>query len=718
MDLPPLFVTDKSTPPTDLSTRTTYQAYAPYTQAPDTTTNDNVDREEKHSPAKQSHAPAKHSSKSKAVKGKPKAPSVLEVQAQDVPGPAPDTGLPSPRPLAEHPVHTGILPIIPSQSPTTLTVPPVTLALASGLSALPPLTALATRASRSPIPTPSLAEVPNDPSRALGANQPDHDTDKGPSHTQIVVAVLVSVGIIFMFLSVLVFWRWRNRPRKRTCPTPSLPIFQDPFTDQDLKVDDESLFGGKDNDSSIARPPSNGIYPWVQYTPRPSEGLAAAKSKSPLPNLPSKEPLAAPKSALISDKPVNPVHVKLPAKTSTYNEPPANPPVQQMQTALTRAAHRVSAMSMSIYPTSPQSNAGIGIAIGGASPLTGDGTPMLNRKPSRERAAAKDRQSFRHSLGATEYRDIYGGAQATSPLLQPPAPTAAPPMSRASQRRSMFTPASGPGRARVQPGYTPGAATATLRASSTVAGITTLARPPGTRASLLAQHCEPTYVLPPLSPALKSDARRERDTRALTSALGLATPSAPAYAHAHEPAYLFSPAATLHPDDSITLAGDRELGDRRRSFASRPAPPLPPVPSSTPAPTPTHHRAQSEAPMSPGTEASARLGNLMLAEFTASMASLPSARIVGAAPPAHQGAQGQGQAKTRAGVPRKNVSGSRADDRPPRVPSPPPLPSLAQMAMAHANPEAYDDYRSPTYSIYGLYETERRSRAQGAPTDF
>ena len=46
---------------------------------------------------------------------------------------------------------------------------------------------------------------------------------------------------------------------------------------------------------------------------------------------------------------------------------------------------------------------------------------------------------------------------------------------------------------------------------------------------------------------------------------------------------------------------------------------------------------------------------------------------------------------------------NRTDDRPPRVPSPPVLPSLAQMAMAHTNGQEYGDYRSPTYSLYGLY---------------
>ena len=45
------------------------------------------------------------------------------------------------------------------------------------------------------------------------------------------------------------------------------------------------------------------------------------------------------------------------------------------------------------------------------------------------------------------------------------------------------------------------------------------------------------------------------------------------------------------------------------------------------------------------------------------------------------------------GHPVTNTSAGLSGDKPPRVPSPPILPSLAQMA----------DYRSPTYSFYGLY---------------
>ncbi|KAJ8586086.1 hypothetical protein M405DRAFT_844106 [Rhizopogon salebrosus TDB-379] len=56
-------------------------------------------------------------------------------------------------------------------------------------------------------------------------------------------------------------------------------------------------------------------------------------------------------------------------------------------------------------------------------------------------------------------------------------------------------------------------------------------------------------------------------------------------------------------------------------------------------------------------------------------------------------------------VQRKTNMRQQMKDNPPRVPSPPPLPSLA-----HKNPEAHNDYHSPTYSIYGLYGGDRISR--------
>jgi len=69
----------------------------------------------------------------------------------------------------------------------------------------------------------------------------------------------------------------------------------------------------------------------------------------------------------------------------------------------------------------------------------------------------------------------------------------------------------------------------------------------------------------------------------------------------------------------------------------------------------------------------------------------------------------EGQGGTCAVTGKSSVK-KRVEDKPPRVPSPPPIPSLAQMALQHADPEGYADYHSPTYSIYGLYDGERKSR--------
>lgn len=44
---------------------------------------------------------------------------------------------------------------------------------------------------------------------------------------------------------------------------------------------------------------------------------------------------------------------------------------------------------------------------------------------------------------------------------------------------------------------------------------------------------------------------------------------------------------------------------------------------------------------------------------------------------------------------------------PPRLPSPPSIPSLEQLSLATENP----DYRSPTYSLYGLYNDAARASA-------
>ena len=585
-----------------------------------------------------------------------------EIAASAVPVPAPDTGS---GPLA---IHSGILPVVPTSTPTTLTITPSTSA-----TYLP---------TSSPVPVGASSSVsratglPSDTSRALGAGQTSRSGDN-TKHPPVLAIVLLTLGVAALLIGGIAFWRMRRRPRKRSCPTPSLPILQDPFSDQPFKADDESLFGGKERTSAVARPNSNGLYPWVQYTPKPSETQTTLSAKGLAPNPPPLGPLPSPPRALLHDKynhsgAATPIHIPLPIKETPF------PPAQRAQAAITRSTNRVSSVSMSIYPMSPQSshaNAGIGLAISTTSPYTADGTPVLERKTSKERLF-KARQSYRHSLAATEYTEIYGGSQVLSPVPPSSAPIASTPI-KSALRKSTSVHASG--RARVKPGYTPGNTNTALRASSTVAGIASLSRA-NNRVSMTVTGDALHYVLPPVATPAKSDVHRERDTRALASALGLATPTPE------------SPAPTLTPDDSITLAGDR---NRRRSRLG-------------PSAGTTHRRAPSEAVVSPMMETNARLGNLLLEDY-ANLPSLPSSRSAGAA--ASDGLVAS-TSKSRV-VPRKHVNANahaRVDDRPPRVPSPPPLPSLAQMALEHTNAQEYADYRSPTYSIYGLYEAERKSR--------
>jgi hypothetical protein len=105
---------------------------------------------------------------------------------------------------------------------------------------------------------------------------------------------------------------------------------------------------------------------------------------------------------------------------------------------------------------------------------------------------------------------------------------------------------------------------------------------------------------------------------------------------------------------------------------------------------------------------SAALGSLMMVDFAASKS---TASLVNIRPSeaARETREAQSQGGQSSSQPKASLK-KRVEDRPPRVPSPPPLPSLAQMALAHANPEDYANYHSPTYSIYGLYDGDRKSR--------
>lgn len=174
---------------------------------------------------------------------------------------------------------------------------------------------------------------------------------------------------------------------------------------------------------------------------------------------------------------------------------------------------------------------------------------------------------------------------------------------------------------------------------------------------------------------VKSAERRDRDTKALTSALGLASP--------HQPALCFSP-VSIYPDDSLSVAHGRN--GRPHSEA-----------------------APSEMPSPVGTTAA--LGSFMLQEYpsNATLASMTGGGRMKDRPLSYAIDPFAGGPPELPVIKKSGSKGANlktVGDRPPRVPSPPTLPSLAQMALGNADP----DYRSPTYSIYGLYEAQRKSK--------
>ncbi|ESK94541.1 hypothetical protein Moror_8008 [Moniliophthora roreri MCA 2997] len=145
----------------------------------------------------------------------------------------------------------------------------------------------------------------------------------------------------------------------------------------------------------------------------------------------------------------------------------------------------------------------------------------------------------------------------------------------------------------------------------------------------------------------------EKTNMGMSSVLEMTSPSVVEEA-------LLSPQPTLYPDDSLSV---------RESEPGTAGLTTPPIDSGT------------------------VLGNLMLMEFGASSKST-----------------GLTEGFDLGTSPMSSKAGSISKTGPPRVPSPPALPSLAQMGLEHANPEAYAEYRSATYSICGLYESDRKSK--------
>lgn len=324
--------------------------------------------------------------------------------------------------------------------------------------------------------------------------------------------------------------------------------------------------------------------------------------------------------------------------------------LQPFQSAVNRATSRLSAASMSIYPASPRED--IGVALEGSyeseiRPILPRSKSALRNRHSTMTLAGNGNRETRYSQGLA-----YNGVAISSPTLLSTA--------QSLPKIAILPPSSSGGRARVKSSYyAPGAYPRVSNMENEVAPRLDQAYPFDS-------------VQDNLHNMAKSVMRRDRDTQALASALGFSSPIPP------------SPQPTLYPDDSLSMV-ESYAPNKRSSVKVQPRVPVP------------RHRLDT-----PPVDTSATLGSLMLVDFGSG---LPSVKDV-------KGFAEDVAAQVTANHRRtSNSHVKRTNDKPPRVPSPPPLPSLSQMGLQHANPEAYADYHSPTYSIYGLYnETDRKSK--------
>ncbi|KIY43353.1 hypothetical protein FISHEDRAFT_62460 [Fistulina hepatica ATCC 64428] len=596
------------------------------------------------------------------AKGEPNDEARSHQGMSAVPNPVPDTGLPPPG------YHGSVhLSSVLSSTSAAATSTPLVLGSESASTSLWS-TAISSSATLSMLSTSVLHAtstpfVPPSPIPVRNIGTAAHASSYKMSGA---IIALISIGSVSALLAIVLGLRMCWRPRRKPRPKPSLPILEKGYGDEDfdaLEEKESPLFGG--NERFSPRPYSNtDNWTWSKYTkPASLSPPSAAATKTPFAEERRDSLLSRPKA------------------------------LQQIQTAVGRAVDRLSAASTSFYPaTSP-----LGVAIGSPNPhtaFTGDGQAFApngqavkrsKSKTGHDSAAVYDissRQSLRQSVVGL----AYDGAELASPPLaaMPNTAISSAPAGGGRVKSSYFTSAYGP------------------RASTT--------GPPSRSPTV------PRSVFR-AAREQRSSMQRERETRALTAALGLASPAAESgfaplhsdFRRSRELHSAFSPPSpqqTLYPDDSVSVVAGKRGGNRRST--------MPPLPSPRESATPPASTSQPSVAAVAAGDTGLSLGSLMLMDFGTTNQSL-----------AHLGdrlGEGIGLSVSREqerSEPRSPVAKSERTMLsrvpppripPPRIPSPPPIPSLAQMGLQHANPQAYGEYSCPTYSIYGLYQSDSKSR--------
>ena len=583
----------------------------------------------------------------------------------NVPAPIPDTGLPSP-----------------SAVTTTLVTPPVS---ASQISVT--FKASSSRSHVSPkstfVPLPSLktqnlteieeaaahsslAIHPTPTARPVAITTAGSDSrdrspqpNTGTSHlsTTAIIALAVSGGVTLLIVAVLA--KLIKRPRRRRTPTPSLPILHDgAFPDDKVESEGSPIFGGKERTSPTLQARNakgnTGLWTWTQYNsgiPKPAPTVTVTRTSSQDQLLTVNQTTQRDGLGVVDNTTYvqghNPGQYPFNGYGNSNAISKTKSPIP-LQPVQNAITRAVSRLSTVSMSLYPNSPGGYS-QVGADVGLAIDG--VTHDEPANA-AVPKYKERMMGSRSRTSVIAT-GSAKDAAALRRSQSfayggmePTSAP---TASPNRAQ----SNGGRARIKSTYyTPGSYPWASAAATNYGKHD------------LDHEVEQDRVE-------RADSGRGRD---LTSVLGLTSAVPP------------SPQPTLYPDDSMSVIGEAKKVTLTGRSQKKP------VPKASP-----HCDSPPSDP--------AALGSLMMVDFAASKSTASLVNIR----PSEAARAREGQGGTCA-VTGKSSLKKRVEDKPPRVPSPPPIPSLAQMAMQHADPEGYADYHSPTYSIYGLYDGERKSR--------
>lgn len=502
------------------------------------------------------------------------------------------------------------------------------------------------------------------------SNKPNVQLHLPVSAIAVISATGFFVGVIF-FLWLF----WLRTPRRRRIPIPSLPKLENGDIEEKHSSTESPLFGPKERFSQ--RTELHPQWSWVTYPQNKStcEGKSQGANNHNL-RTGSTSVLRLPDAAITSHRKSSSIYTtsgqfqSLSAPVGSPQLGAGHPSLQQVQAAITRATNRMSAMSFTCASKYPDEN-----SRDSNTAFTADGHNVMKR---RSRTPRKSRSNSiyedRHRGSRLPTGLAYDGADVTSPIpatefaaLDSPNSDTGYGMANAERRTRIQTPY-----------YTPGSYPRISSAMPATYGV-------ATRVKL----GDGTSIRDFTSSKFKTETQRAKETQALTRALGLSSPTVRES--------IPSPQPTLGPDDSLSVVELKRSLKRRSKREST----VFGGDSRSHQDVDGHRQHHITTPAR--SVVAVASGSLMSAEDIKAQS---SRFINNTAGTGLRFVNNKTMGMKYAPAPLKMES--RAGDKPPRVPSPPPLPSLAQMALEQHNPVAYAEYRSPTYSIYNLYDDNQR----------